>query len=170
MLNRTQPPHSRISARSLSASHCSFSGLMELYEANYLRLRALIGNVREARGRLVSEVPNCMSLHVRVLQTGTFTSILVLTYEFLPGSGEVAEPDLRIQVYHDARVAEVIGRSERAGRYTREAGDSLYDRWRRNRFLYRWLGYCLHRGHRFQVSSDGADALDLDTSIEPADA
>lgn len=153
--------YSRISARALSASHCSFSGLMELYEANYLRLRTLIGDVRHARGWLVSEVPNCMSLHVRVLETGAYTSMLVLTYEFPPGSELTTEPDLRIQVYHDARVAEVVGRSSRAGRYTREAGESLYDRWRRNRFLYRWLGYCLTRGHRFQVTA-ASGSLDLD--------
>ena len=66
----------------------------------------------------------------------------------------------------------MVGRSERAGRYTREGGDSLYDRWRRNRFLYRWLGYCLHRGHRFQVSSDAADdrgGRGMDAPAEPAD-
>ena len=37
-------------------------------------------------------------------------------------------------------------------------GESLQKRWRRNRFLYRWLGYCLRRGHRFRAFHDDPHA------------
>jgi uncharacterized protein YqiB (DUF1249 family) len=61
---------------------------------------------------------------------------------------------MRVRVYHDAQVGEVISCGRRRGvrhavynrmynRYT------LSEKWRMNRFLQKWLGYCLLQGHRF---------------------
>ncbi len=48
------------------------------------------------------------------------------------------------------------------GRYRFDARRTLHRCWERNRFLHRWLGYCLYRGHRF-------DARDPVTPLAPAE-
>jgi uncharacterized protein YqiB (DUF1249 family) len=66
----------------------------------------------------------------------------------------VADPDLEIRVYHDARLAEASA----CGQWIRHrslehvrAGipAQLGERWLRNMMLNKWLDYCLERGHEF---------------------
>ena len=57
-------------------------------------------------------------------------------------------------MYHDAQVGEVISCGRRRGlrhaSYNRMFNSySLVEKWRMNRFLQKWLGYCLMQGHRF---------------------
>ncbi len=136
----------------------SFSALMDLYERNYIQIRRLLPVMPPASAVRVSQTPGGLDLHLRIIERCPYTSELILTYQFGRDDGPpIAEPDLRIRVYHDARLAEAMaahlrhhaalstdlldtGRADRA---------SLYLRWRINRFLYKWLSYCLRQGHRF---------------------
>jgi uncharacterized protein YqiB (DUF1249 family) len=74
-----------------------------------------------------------------------YTSELLLTY-LLPGTAAPAAvervPDLRLRVYHDARVLEACGAGVAAER-------ELDRRWNRNQMVNKWLEYCLERGHSF---------------------
>ena len=136
----------------------SFSALMDLYERNYIQIRRLLPVMPPAAAVRISQTPGGLDLHLRIVERCRYTSELILTYQFGGEDGSpIAEPDLRIRVYHDARQAEAMtahlrhdsvfssdfsdaGRKDRAG---------LYRRWRINRFLYKWLSYCLRRGHCF---------------------
>jgi uncharacterized protein YqiB (DUF1249 family) len=132
----------------------SFVSLMTLYESNYIRLRALVGDVRGLSGRLVSRVPTDCDLHLGVLMHAPYTSILRLTYLFGDETGTIAEPDLEVRVYHDARLAE----ASHCARWVRHPGLeairsqtslTLGERWLRNMLLNKWVDYCMERGHRF---------------------
>ncbi len=132
----------------------SFVSLMTLYESNYIRLRALVGDVRALEGASVSRVAGDCDLHLEVLEHSPYTSILRLTYWFDAPEGAVADPDLELRVYHDARLAEAT----RCGRWVRHPGleairsgigAALGDRWLRNMLLNKWLDYTTERGHRF---------------------
>ncbi len=132
----------------------SFVSLMTLYESNYIRLRALVGDVRALDGAAVSRVAGDCDLHLEVLEHSPYTSILRLTYWFDEPEGAVADPDLELRVYHDARLAEAT----RCGRWVRHPGleairsgigAALGDRWLRNMLLNKWLDYTTERGHRF---------------------
>ena len=131
----------------------SFVSLMTLYESNYIRLRALLGDVRALHGTLVSSAPGDLDLHVEALEHCRYTSILRMTYLFDADDGRVAEPDLEVRVYHDARLAEACQSAERL-RHPALTGlrDSLPAglgrRWVRNMLLNKWLDYCSERGHR----------------------
>jgi len=58
------------------------------------------------------------------------------------------EPDLHLKIYHDARVIEVQQFQSRT--YGPLSVTNMIDqKWMMNRFLYKWLGYCLHQGHYF---------------------
>jgi uncharacterized protein YqiB (DUF1249 family) len=153
-------------------SHCvtswrarpvSFVSLMTLYESNYIRLRALVGDVRGLAGRAVSSVPGDLDLHLEALEHSPYTSILRLTYFFADAGATVAEPDLEVRVYHDARLAE----ASRCSRQVRHPGlaslqhalpVTLGERWRRNMLLNKWLDYCAERGHRIHSTTGVAFA------------
>jgi len=142
----------------------SFVSLMTLYESNYIRLRALVGDVRGLAGRAVSSVPGDLDLHLEVIEHSPYTSILRLTYLFADADATVAEPDLELRVYHDARLAEASRCSTRV-RHPGLAGlqdslpNTLGERWRRNMLLNKWLDYCAERGHRIQSNAEVAAAV-----------
>ncbi len=128
----------------------TFAGLMDLYERNYISLRRLLTSLPPPGVTRVSTIPGGLDLYARVIERFPYTTELCLTYRFQRDGGPVEEPDLRIRIYHDARQAEVMSAHLRhwpsflAGEATQ-----LHARWHVNRFLYKWLSYCLHQGHRF---------------------
>ncbi len=151
------------------ARPASFVGLMTLYESNYLRLRGLAGDLRALAGRRVSSVVSDCDLHLDTVEHSPYTTVFRLTYFFEDPPGLVADPDLEVRVYHDARLAE----ASRCGRWVRHPGlasirsrmsASLGERWLRNMLLNKWLDYCVDRGHRFT----GLPADAVGTVHEPA--
>jgi len=150
---------SRAQQRALStASRRNFPGLMALYEENYMRLRRLVPRFDAIDGSAVSRVSGCVDLHVTVIERSRYTTTLRLTYTFADGDDVRHEPDLRVRVQHDARTAEAMEVHMGRGRYHFDARRTLERCWERNRFLHKWLGYCLHRGHRFPGRSAAVTA------------
>ena len=135
----------------------NFAGLMELYECNYIRLRNLVPDLDVMPDHVVSRIDAVLDLHLRIVERCKFTTTLNLTYYFHDKQGRFPAPDMQVRMYHDAQVGEVIACGRRRGvrhavynrMYNRY---SLSEKWRMNRFLQKWLGYCLLQGHRF--SSD----------------
>ena len=141
----------------------SFVSLMTLYESNYIRLRQLVRDVQGSSGRQVSSIAGDCDLHLEILEHSRYTSILRLTYVFAEPDGPVADPDLEVRVYHDARLAE----ASRCARWVRHPGleairsglsVALGERWLRNMLLNKWLEYCLERGHGFDSLRTGPAA------------
>ena len=133
----------------------TFAGLMDLYELNYIGLRRLVPKVPEAGVCLVSQVEHALDLYLTIGDRFRYTTELNLTYRFPRGDGRVPEPDLRVRVYHDARQAEVMAVQLRhLPAFDASIQSELYARWHANRFLYKWLNYLLHQGHRFEAATD----------------
>jgi len=139
----------------------SFVGLMTLYESNYIRLRQLLGDVDNLPERQVSTPPGDCALHLRVDERSRYTVTFTLTYRFVDSGAEIADPDLQVRIYRDARVAEALhcGRWQQhpllrmahwqAARATHLRNDQ---RWQRNMLLNKWLDYCSDRGHCFTAA------------------
>ncbi len=82
--------------------------------------------------------------------------------------GQAALPNARIHVYHDARAAELVSQSRRpsfridpdaqSGRRPSPTPE-LERKWRMNRFLMKWLGFCLYQGHIFLPGMPGVSHL-----------
>lgn len=130
----------------------SFASLMELYENNYIYLRRLAPTLRDGADYAVSRLERGVDLHLTVLDRHRYTTSISLTHFFAATAGREALPDLDVRVYHDARVAEVMTSSDLAaftpwGTDTPPETGSLAWRWEVNRFLNRWLRYCLGEGH-----------------------
>ena len=132
----------------------SFVSLMTLYESNYIRLRGLAPDMAALEGSLVSEVAGDCPLHLEVIEHCRYTTTVRLTYLFEEGPNVLADPDLQVRVYHDAKLAEVLqcARWHRHDMLTlihSQLARDLGDRWLRNIMLNKWLDYCVERGHKF---------------------
>ena len=132
-----------------------FVSLMDLYENNFLRLKRLVPDLNSLGEHAYSRINGCMGLHISVLDRSRYTTTLRMTYHFTEGSLLYAEPDLQLRVYHDACLVEVLSGHLKHGRQKLEhvPADAKIQKWKLNRFLYKWLGFCLHQGHRFQTES-----------------
>lgn len=136
----------------------SYSGLMELYEINYIRLRLLCGDVRSLSGQYYSRLDNHLPVSLSILDQAKHTTTLCLTYEFAGDSRlqtHENRPDLVIKIYHDARQAEVASHKCRIGQvhqtWAQGLDSVLLCRWRLNRFLYKWTAFLKRQGHSFII-------------------
>jgi hypothetical protein len=120
---------------------------MELYERNYAQLRLLAPALSSLDGlEHISHVAGCLPLFLRIVERGRYTTTVNLSYQF---DDNHSAPDMTIRIYHDARVAECMSGLIHGRRHEQRRTRALDDSWRLNRFLYKWLRYCRHRGHRF---------------------
>jgi uncharacterized protein YqiB (DUF1249 family) len=159
--------HPGVGARDLPA-------LMELYELNYMQLRQLVPDVHAIQDCSISRVEGALDLYLSVLERSRYTTTFHLSYQFTDAAGDFPAPDLVVRMCHDAQVAEVISRGRRRAR-----PDTDYDRfhhqyciqtqWQVNRFLHKWLGYCLRQGHAFSPAreqlADVLHAIEMQTAL-----
>jgi uncharacterized protein YqiB (DUF1249 family) len=129
----------------------SFIDLMDMYEHNYIRLRLFCGDIRQLPDETISTIDGMVPVRLTVLERASHTTIIMLTYLFDDGD---RRPDLKVQIYHDSRQADVISRNCRiSGRdlrvWEQQIDNILLCRWRLNRFLYKWLNHLEHQGHSF---------------------
>ena len=134
----------------------SFSGLMTIYESNFLKFEQLCGQNIPAEGQHLSKVAGDCDLHLIVHGREPYTSTLTLTYWFDHAQVEnpEADPDLLVRVYHDASLVEAVASSERhrhrvLQQLARSHAGELDRRWRVNMTLNKWLDYLLQKGHCF---------------------
>ena len=129
-----------------------FEILMDLYERNYMLMRLLAPELRSMNeGCYVSRTADAPALELRDITHSKFTSTFKLTYHFeISGQARKPyEPDLFIRLYHDARTCEVMSGLLPEGRFTARRTRDLENGQRLNRFLHKWLAYCLRQGHSF---------------------
>jgi len=148
-----------LSVVSWRSSPRSFVALMSLYESNYLRLAQLVGNpagdLASMSDSRVSRVAEDCDLRLMVTERSPYTTSFDLTYLF-DAEGLNTYPDMRVRVYHDARLVEA---QEWASQHEHEAlrrlrgvaERELDQRWARNTMLNKWLEYCIDRGHGFRA-------------------
>jgi len=138
----------------------SFTGLMTIYESSFLKLHQLVGGlekITQARSlSRISQTSRDCDLFLDLVSCERYTTTLKLTYLFEQDVNEpVADPDLTVRVYHDARLAEVTA-SREAHRHVKLRELALAHslelgrRWRNNIMLNKWLDYLLDMGHAFR--------------------
>lgn len=130
----------------------SFVGLMSLYESNYRRLLQLIPELERLDGYYQSRVAGDCSLHLEILERSRHTVTLSLTYFFYEDGVRIADPDMKIRVYLDGKLAETMSfcnghRHAELKRIWCTHKRELDARWRRNIVLNKWLEYLFDQGH-----------------------
>jgi uncharacterized protein YqiB (DUF1249 family) len=131
----------------------SFTGLMTIYESNYIKLSQLTTEFDWAGWSMVSHSRRDNDLHAQLMRREPYTTTLKLTYWFQESDGIlVPDPDLIVRIYHDARLAEAVGGRDRHTHHklrelARDSGAELDRRWRINMMLNKWLDYLSDVGH-----------------------
>jgi len=128
-----------------------FVSLMDMYEDNFIKLRKLIPDLSRIDKTCVSEVEGHLPLHLRIVERSKFTTTLMLSYCFDEAGQVRMEPNLKIRIYHDAQLAEVMSGKLHHGRLVLDnlPADARRQKWQLNRFLSKWLKYCLRQKHGF---------------------
>jgi uncharacterized protein YqiB (DUF1249 family) len=131
----------------------TFTGLMTLYESNYIKLRQLVSELDWPAGAIVSSSPRDNDLHAEIVRREPYTTTLRLTYWFDDACGASApDPDIVVRIYHDARLVEAVSsgdghRHEKLRELARSGHSELDRRWRLNMLLNKWLDYLFEVGH-----------------------
>jgi len=146
---------------------------MDLYEQNYLMVRVLAPELRNMQGLgakgakgarggsasdggsadqpvYVSRVPGCLDLELSQIEHSKYTTTFNLTYCFTTDQRNPREPDMTIRLYHDARTCEVMSGLLQGLKHGPMRRRDLDEGYSINRFLYKWMRYCLNQGHSFR--------------------
>ena len=128
-------------------------GLQAYCEANYVRLQRLFPEMRDAHERRVAIASHGEQrelLKLSVLEQSPYTTTLKITQATL--MSWLPMPELKVQVYHDARMAEVVearyakrlhGRYDYPNKHMHQPDEKT----QLNRFLAEWLSHGLQFGH-----------------------
>ena len=132
----------------------TFTGLMSLYESNYVKLCILANELEWTADAFISASPRDQDLHLQVLRREPYTTTLRLTYWFEEECGlTIPDPDLILRIYHDARLVEAVScgdfhRHAKLRELTANGAHTELDRrWRLNMMLNKWLDYLFEVGH-----------------------
>lgn len=130
----------------------TFTGLMTLYESNYTKFTQLCPTLAWRSDLVVSSSVCDRDLYAEVVRREAYTTTLRFTYWFGERGGPVADPDLVLRVYHDARLVEAVGSGEahlhpKLRELARSSNAELDRRWRINMMLNKWLDYLFEVGH-----------------------
>ena len=117
--------------------------------------------IRQEGCHLVSDGQNDCRLNLFVKEVTTFTTTLRLTYFFCENGMEIADPDLRVRIYHDAGLAEAMACRRHhihavLKPFETKSGGELGRRWARNMMFNKWLEYCMDRRHKFRYGPGAA--------------
>ncbi len=140
--------------------------MMGVYEANYRRLMRILPDLREIRGTVVSELHGRPVLFLDMVEQCRYTSLLAITHYLSVDSRLVEDLSMKLRVYHDARLAEVIAYQRQACflpiyDYPNRHMYQPFEKRQVNLFLREWLDFCLRHGCQFEaldvVPPDSAD-------------
>jgi len=133
-----------------------FASLMDMYEDNFIKLRKLVPDLHRIKHSCISKSLGHLNLHLSIVERSKYTTTLLLSYCFDEAGERRMEPNLKIRIYHDAGLAEVMSGKLHHGRLVLDnlPSDARQQKWQLNRFLSKWLKYCLRQKHEFQLNED----------------
>jgi len=134
----------------VNKSYC----LEQICASNYHKLLQLIPDLLAFKDQAIGLAPNKTSLYLDVLEHTPYTMTVELSHCFHKNLDEFLEPAVKIRVYLDAQLAEVLSDHARASVSCvfKDPGMSLEImnyKWRLNYFLQKWLDHCLNKDYKF---------------------
>ncbi len=121
-------------------------------ELNYLRLEQVFPDMRVTLKTLICAGANDkLRMQIEVLERAPYTTLLSVCGRVsgLPWAGEL---QMDVQMYHDAKMAEVSRYSSQKlvfirNRYPNAQMFQRHEKWHANQFLGVWLDYFIQSGH-----------------------
>lgn len=116
-------------------------------------IRLLAPELKSLKGDCyISRPDGLLPLELSGIEHNRYTTTFKLTYLFSSASRHDREPDLVIRLYHDARTCEVMSGLIPSMRTETRRTRDLDNGYRFNRFLHKWVSYCLRQGHSFDAT------------------
>ena len=136
--------------------------LEQICESNYQKLLKLIPDLLTLKETAIGQALNNTALHITVIESTPYTLTVELSHNFTYYLEELLEPAVKIRLYLDAQLAEVLSDHARASvaRVFKDPGlsrDIMNYKWRLNYFLQKWLDHCLKKGYQFRKMADFAE-------------
>jgi uncharacterized protein YqiB (DUF1249 family) len=135
----------------INTSYC----LEQLCESNYQKLFCLIPDLCSFQNHATGKTTNKPSLYLKIIDRSKHTITVELSHSFNINLENLMEPAVKIRIYLDANLAEVLKdhvRSEVSKVY-KDPGQSIEImnyKWRLNYFLQKWLDHCLQTDYKFR--------------------
>ncbi len=134
----------------------SFVGLMALYESNYLKLMELIPDIKNYENSKIIEAAGEESIYLTVFERTKYTISFSMTYIFESQNGAYLDPNIKVKVYFDGSLAEVLSINEKQNKNELM---KLMDQnkriisalWKKNIVFNKWLEHIL--GKNYLVSN-----------------
>lgn len=129
--------------------------LQQLCASNYQKLLRLVPDLGALEQSAAGYALGKPQLHVSILDKSPYTLTLQLSHCFTDReSAQLFEPALKVRVYLDAQLAEVLRDQERPGlaggcKKNSISRDIMDYKWTLNYFLQKWLDHCLQLRYRF---------------------
>jgi uncharacterized protein len=130
-------------------------------ESNYQKLIKLIPDLLTLKETAIGLAPNNTTLHITVIESTPYTMTVELSHCFSKNLIEFLEPAVKIRLYLDAQLAEVLNDHVRASvaQVFKDPGLSreiMNYKWRLNYFLQKWLDHCLKKNYQFSTAGEYA--------------
>lgn len=131
--------------------------LEQVCESNYQKLLKLIPDLMAFKETAIGLAPHHTTLHLEIIERTPYTLTLELSHCF----DKSLAPAVKIRIYLDAQLAEVLSDHARAGvaQVFKDPGLSreiMNYKWRLNYFLQKWLDHCLKKDYLFSTNAEAA--------------
>ena len=135
----------------------SFSGLMTIYESNYIKFLNIYPNIElrvPIKNILVSHSDNDHDLFLTLDYEDRYTTSINLTYRLELNDELVLDPNLNLKIYHDAKLIEANSNHtnyihSKIKKIANKNFKELNIKWKNNIMLNKWLDYMIDVKHRF---------------------
>jgi len=138
--------------------------LEQMCESNYRKLLKLIPELLVMKNDAVGVALNNTPLLITVIENTPYTMMIELNHYFKQNKEEFLEPAVKIRLYLDVKLAEVMSDQTRdpISLVFKDKGlskDIMNYKWRLNYFLQKWLDHCLKKGYQFRTTNDYAEFI-----------
>ena len=138
--------------------------LEQMCESNYQKLLKLIPELLAMKDAAVGIALNNTPLLITVIENTPYTMMIELNHCFNHNKAEFLEPAVKIRLYLDVKLAEVMSDQTRSpiALVFKDKGlskDIMNYKWRLNYFLQKWLDHCLKKDYQFRITKDYAEFI-----------
>lgn len=130
--------------------------LEKLCESNYQKLFSLIPDLCSFQDHATGITTDKPSLYLTIIDRTKHTLTVELSHRFNKNLENLMEPAVKIRIYLDANLVEVLRDHARTdvSKVYRDPGKTveiMNYKWRLNYFLQKWLDHCLQTDYEFEA-------------------
>ncbi len=130
--------------------------LEQICASNFQKLFQLIPGLLAFEEKANGFADNNSALYLEVIERAPYTMTVELSHCFNKSPDEFVEPAVKIRIYLDAKLAEVLSDHARGSvsqvyRDVSRPSEITNYKWRLNYFLQKWLDHCLKNEYQFST-------------------